>query len=176
MVKIVREEGGYRALYRGLPATAFGIAPYVGINFTAYETLRGIITPPEKTTIVRKLACGALAGSISQSITYPMDVLRRKMQVTGMNNLGVRYNSALEALFVILRQEGPRGLYKGLWPNLRTCFDSCHVRQLTKILHQLKLHRAFPYRMSLPLCACHSAEILTRFFSYETAKEFLLAY
>ncbi|TCD62205.1 hypothetical protein EIP91_007238 [Steccherinum ochraceum] len=117
-LRVVREEGGVRALYRGLIPTAMGVAPYVGLNFAAYETLRGIITPPGKTTVVRKLACGALAGSISQTITYPFDVLRRKMQVTGMSAMGYRYNGALDALQSILRTEGVKGLYRGLWPNL----------------------------------------------------------
>lgn len=61
-LKVMREEGGIRGLYRGLVATAMGVAPYVGINFAAYEALRGMITPPGKNTILRKLACGALAG------------------------------------------------------------------------------------------------------------------
>ncbi|KAJ4483477.1 mitochondrial carrier domain-containing protein [Lentinula aciculospora] len=119
-MKIVREEGGIRGLYRGLVATAFGVAPYVGINFAAYELLRGIITPPGKNSVTRKLTCGALAGSISQTLTYPFDVLRRKMQVTGMKSsaLGVKYTGAWDALFGIVRTEGVRGLYRGLWPNL----------------------------------------------------------
>ncbi|KAJ7594581.1 mitochondrial carrier domain-containing protein [Mycena floridula] len=119
-MKIVREEGGIRGLYRGLAATAFGVAPYVGINFATYEFLRGIITPPGKSTVSRKLGCGALAGTISQTLTYPFDVLRRKMQVTGMKSsgLGVRYNGAIDALIGIIRTEGPIGLYRGLWPNL----------------------------------------------------------
>ena len=67
-LKVMREEGGVRALYRGMIPTAVGVAPYVGINFAAYETLRGIITPPDKSTIVRKLTCGALAGeSVSKN-------------------------------------------------------------------------------------------------------------
>ena len=61
-LKVMREEGGFLALYRGLPATAFGVAPYVGINFAAYEGLRGIITPPGNNSVARKLSCGALAG------------------------------------------------------------------------------------------------------------------
>lgn len=64
--KVMHEEGGVRALYRGLPATAFGVAPYVGINFAAYEALRGVITPPGKNNVARKLTCGALAGAISE--------------------------------------------------------------------------------------------------------------
>lgn len=61
-LKVMREEGGLRALYRGLITTAVGVAPYVGINFATYEALRGYITPPGKATVGRKLSCGALAG------------------------------------------------------------------------------------------------------------------
>lgn len=61
-LKVMREEGGVRALYRGLITTAVGVAPYVGINFAAYEALRGYITPPGKASVGRKLSCGALAG------------------------------------------------------------------------------------------------------------------
>ena len=41
------------------------------------------------------------------------------MQVTGMDALGYKYNGALDALQIIIRTEGVRGLYRGLWPNLR---------------------------------------------------------
>jgi len=119
-LKVMREEGGIRGLYRGLTATAIGVAPYVGINFAAYEGLRSIITPPGKSSVTRKLICGALAGSISQTLTFPFDVLRRKMQVVGMasKGLGYKYNGAIDALMTIVRTEGLQGLYRGLWPNL----------------------------------------------------------
>lgn len=51
-------------------------------------------------------------------MTYPFDVLRRKMQVTGMKG-GPKYDGALDALRSVLRTEGVTGLYRGLWPNLR---------------------------------------------------------
>ncbi|TFY65892.1 hypothetical protein EVG20_g5196 [Dentipellis fragilis] len=119
-IAVFREEGGVRALYRGLVTTSMGVAPYVGINFAAYEALRGVLTPPGKTSVTRKLACGALAGSISQTLTYPFDVVRRKMQVVGMksSHLGPKYSGAVDAVRVIVRNEGLRGMYRGLWPNL----------------------------------------------------------
>jgi len=117
-LKIIREEGGVKGLYRGLAATAFGVAPYVGINFATYEFLRGIITPPGKSSVARKLSCGALAGSISQTLTYPFDVLRRKMQVSGMPGGSIKYRGAIDALRSVLKVEGVSGLYRGLWPNL----------------------------------------------------------
>lgn len=67
-------------------------------------------------------------GSISQTLTYPFDVLRRKMQVIGMKqSLGYKYTGAFDALRVIVRTEGIPGLYRGLWPNLCT-WSACHVR------------------------------------------------
>jgi solute carrier family 25 phosphate transporter 23/24/25/41 len=67
-------------------------------------------------------------GSISQTLTYPFDVLRRKMQVIGLGPgaLGYQYDSALDAARVIFKTEGIRGMYRGLWPNLCEC-RSCQV-------------------------------------------------
>jgi solute carrier family 25 phosphate transporter 23/24/25/41 len=62
-LKVMREEGGVPGLYRGMVTTAVGVAPYVGINFATYEALRGVMTPPGKNNVMRKLACGALAGT-----------------------------------------------------------------------------------------------------------------
>ena len=71
-------------------------------------------------------------GSLSQTLTYPFDVLRRKMQVVGLGAgaLGYQYNGALDAARVILKTEGIRGMYRGLWPNLREYSCSGRERNL----------------------------------------------
>jgi len=128
---VFRNEGGLRGLYRGLVPTVLGVAPYVGSNFAAYEFLKSkLLEPPSSThepqqqqlhaqeyTVLRKLACGALAGAFSQTLTYPLDVLRRRMQVAGMPSLDFQYTGPLHALSCIIKTEGFLGLYKGLWPN-----------------------------------------------------------
>lgn len=35
-MKIIRDEGGVKGLYRGLTPTALGVGPYVAGNFTIY--------------------------------------------------------------------------------------------------------------------------------------------
>lgn len=76
------------------------------------------------------------AGSISQTLTYPFDVLRRKMQVIGMKqSLGYKYNGAFDALRVIVRTEGIPGLYRGLWPNLCKRSTSLFDAQLKHMLY-----------------------------------------
>ncbi|RKP22513.1 putative mitochondrial carrier protein [Syncephalis pseudoplumigaleata] len=114
-----REEGGLRALYRGLGPTMTGVAPYVALNFQAYEVLRAYFTQPGESspTSFNKLICGALAGSIAQTITYPLDVLRRRMQVTGMKEVGYKYRNTWHAIQQVIAKEGIRGLYKGMIPN-----------------------------------------------------------
>lgn len=69
-IKVFREEGGLRGLYRGLTPTTAGVAPYVAINFASYEYFKIYLTPedgPPPGTFAR-LGCGALAGSISQTV------------------------------------------------------------------------------------------------------------
>lgn len=49
------------------------------------------------------------------------------MQVIGMGAgaLGYQYNGALDAARVIIKTEGVRGMYRGLWPNLRALIYYC---------------------------------------------------
>ncbi|KAH9815378.1 mitochondrial carrier domain-containing protein [Melampsora americana] len=122
-IEIYRTEGGLRGLYRGLIPTVIGVAPYVGSNFASYEFLKQTFCSADHQTsnsynVLKKLACGAFAGGMSQTVTYPLDVLRRRMQVTGMNGMSFKYDGAWDATRTIIKKEGISGLYKGLWPNL----------------------------------------------------------
>ena len=40
-LKVMREEGGVRALYRGLVPTAMGVAPYVGERRSSFDMMLG---------------------------------------------------------------------------------------------------------------------------------------
>jgi solute carrier family 25 phosphate transporter 23/24/25/41 len=46
------------------------------------------------------------------------DVLRRRFQINTMSGLGYQYKSITDAVRVIVTQEGIKGLYKGIVPNL----------------------------------------------------------
>jgi solute carrier family 25 phosphate transporter 23/24/25/41 len=83
IAKIYRTEGGIPALYRGLLPTVLGVAPYVGLNFAVYEHVRKMVTPQgqKNPSAVGKLVAGGISGAVAQTITYPMDVLRRRFQV-----------------------------------------------------------------------------------------------
>ena len=60
---ILKEEGGFWSgcLYRGIFPTLCGIAPYVGLNFAVYETLKGdhvsLIMPTSASACVDTCVC-----------------------------------------------------------------------------------------------------------------------
>lgn len=67
-------------------------------------------------TVPAKLLCGGFAGAVAQSISYPLDVTRRRMQLAMMNPETARFgNSMKNTLFLIYKENGVmRGLYRGM--------------------------------------------------------------
>jgi len=51
-------------------------------------------------------------------LTQPSDVLRRRFQINTMSGMGYQYKSIFDAVRVIIAQEGVKGMYKGIVPNL----------------------------------------------------------
>ncbi|KXH27327.1 hypothetical protein CSIM01_02611 [Colletotrichum simmondsii] len=120
MGTMYKTEGGISALYRGIIPTVAGVAPYVGLNFMVYEYVRKYLTPEgdKNPSAVRKLLAGAISGAVAQTCTYPFDVLRRRFQINTMTGMGYQYKGITDAIRVIITQEGVKGLYKGIVPNL----------------------------------------------------------
>ncbi|KAG7273187.1 hypothetical protein CRUP_019314 [Coryphaenoides rupestris] len=95
--RISREEG-LKTLYRGFAPTILERSgrpqPY------PYE----------------RMAFGACAGLLGQSASYPLDVVRRRMQTAGVT--GHTYGTIAGTMRDIVAEEGVvRGLYKGLSMN-----------------------------------------------------------
>ena len=103
---IFHQEGGLRALYRGFVPTIIGMIPYAGLSFYCFETLKFFCMKywPTYTTrpcpyntgglvllIPAKLLCGACAGAVAQSVSYPFDVSRRRMQLAMMDPKTYKY-------------------------------------------------------------------------------------
>lgn len=85
-----------------------------------YEWARVWVTPQgeKNPTALGKLGAGAIAGGVAQTLTYPFDLLRRRFQINTMSGLGYKYKSMWDAVKIIVAEEGLRGMYKGIAPNL----------------------------------------------------------
>jgi len=82
--------------YRGFSVTLLGMVPYAGMSFLAWGALRAALLPPpprsqpgSNPTIPRHrpiadLSIGAVSGAIAQTVSYPFEVVRRRLQVGGL--------------------------------------------------------------------------------------------
>lgn len=118
-IKIVREEKVF-TLYRGFMPTIIGIIPYAGVNWLVYETLKYRVTvfygrDPKP---YERLICGALAGLCGQTLSYPLDIIRRRMQTAGVTGHSHDYTGIYRTYREVLKHEGfLRGMYKGVTMN-----------------------------------------------------------
>ncbi|KAH9672594.1 mitochondrial substrate carrier family protein [Citrus sinensis] len=115
---ICREEG-FLGLYKGLGATLLGVGPSIAISFSVYESLRSFWQSyrPNDPTVMVSLACGSLSGIASSTATFPIDLVRRRMQLEGAGGRARVYNNGLLGTFrYIIQSEGLQGLYRGILP------------------------------------------------------------
>lgn len=148
MVEITRTEGLF-SLWNGVRPTLLGVLPYAGLNFMLYETFKDLIKSywskeDRNIPVTWRLGAGALSGLIAQSSTYPLDIIRRRMQVsTGPTEMG-------SLVWKILRQEGIWAFYKGLLMNW--------IKGPVAVSVSFALNDHLKYRMSLAEMPTHSSE------------------
>ena len=146
----VRQEGLW-GLYRGIGPTLAGILPYAGLKFYVYQSLKQYYwrqqqadeaTGPathQKLPVPVMLTFGACSGLVAQTLTYPLDVVRRRMQVQGLKLPPSQQQAALQAqgttvlrstwhgLVTIGNQQGMKALFAGLTINYMKVIPSTAI-------------------------------------------------
>jgi solute carrier family 25 protein 16 len=102
--------------YRGFSVTLMGMVPYAGVSFLTYGTLKrhlpSYVPYLQNHPTTRDLSCGAVAGLVSQTCSYPFEVVRRRMQVGGVHGgVGMNWRQAVHAVYAT---NGLRGFFVGL--------------------------------------------------------------
>ncbi|KAG6772081.1 hypothetical protein POTOM_023477 [Populus tomentosa] len=108
-------ESGLRGLYRGVAPSLYGIFPYAGLKFYFYEEMKRHVPEEHKKDIVVKMVCGSVAGLLGQTFTYPLDVVRRQMQVQRLSvSNNAELKGTMETLIMIMQKQGWKQLFSGL--------------------------------------------------------------
>ncbi|ORX56753.1 mitochondrial carrier [Hesseltinella vesiculosa] len=131
-IKSIYSIEGIRGFYPGIRPAIVQIMPYMGLLFTSYDLLascfqrlreKDILSSQYKGT--HDMISGAVSGVLSKTAVYPIDVVRKRLQVQGpyLTDYVVRStkyssNSWWACMKLIVVNEGPRSLYKGLLPSL----------------------------------------------------------
>lgn len=112
-------------------------------------------------TPLEKMAFGAAAGFCGQSSSYPLDIVRRRMQTAGVTSSEHIYRSIVKSIVYIYKNEGiVRGFYKGLSMNwikgpiaIGTSFTTFEIVQ-----QFLRKHTLF---RDWPMISCVSWQVTT---------------
>nr|CUU98939.1 hypothetical transcript [Hymenolepis microstoma] len=127
IARMTYREEGLLSLYRGFIPALIGILPYSGIAFSTFETLKEWrlkrrTSPegrsPQSLQPIENLFCGAFAGVLGQTASYPLDIVRRRMQTAGVTGHPEYTRSILGTMRIVYQHEGLfHGLFKGVSMN-----------------------------------------------------------
>ncbi|KAK6220391.1 hypothetical protein QIS74_05893 [Colletotrichum tabaci] len=131
-VAAIAPRSGLINFYRGFTPTLLGMLPYAGMSFLTHDTAGDILRHPSLakwTTLPQQknsptgkpaplrswaeLLAGGVAGLVSQTASYPLEVIRRRMQVGGAVGDGHRLRIS-ETAAMIFREKGTPGFFVGL--------------------------------------------------------------
>ncbi|CAN6442878.1 unnamed protein product [Victoria cruziana] len=121
--RIVYEEG-FRAFWKGNLVTIVHRLPYSSISFYTYEKYKNLLQSipglerqrqSVSADLLVRLVGGGLSGITAASMSYPLDLVRTRL--AAQTNV-MYYRGISHALYTICRDEGIRGLYKGMGATL----------------------------------------------------------
>lgn len=130
-VRDIKAHEGYTGFYRGLAAGISQIVPYMGLFFAFYEGLKPplhiisgrvpAMMPWSRGTGADEAAAGILASIVSKTAVFPLDTVRKRLQVQGPmraryvhRNIPEYQRGVVGTMREIVAREGFRGLYRGL--------------------------------------------------------------
>ncbi|KAK9808587.1 hypothetical protein WJX72_000133 [[Myrmecia] bisecta] len=158
-VRSIAREEGIRGFYRGLLPSLL-LVSHGAIQFMVYEELKTLAAyagspakqhgPRKQLSSAEISVIGALSKLAASVATYPSQVIRSRLQQRMDPNRSVLYRSGWHTFRLILRREGPAGLYKGIVPNVLRVMPQSAITFLVyeKVMQlleseMLKNHAAF---------------------------------
>ncbi|XP_077476617.1 mitochondrial basic amino acids transporter [Stigmatopora argus] len=122
LVRIYNKEG-IRGINRGMVTTLIRETPGFGVYFLAYDVLtRRLSCEPEDPYLIPKLLfAGGMSGIASWISTYPVDVIKSRLQADGVGGVR-RYDGIVDCVRQSVRKEGWRVFSRGLTSTLLRAF------------------------------------------------------
>ncbi|KAL5972435.1 hypothetical protein ACLOJK_041690 [Asimina triloba] len=107
-------DGGIRTFYAGISPTLIGMLPYSTCYYFMYERMKKSYCQAKKKASLNRaelLLIGALSGLTASTISYPLEVARKRLMVGSLQGRCPPHMAA--ALAEVLQGEGLGGLYRG---------------------------------------------------------------
>lgn len=125
MYRSMRGDTKARVPMAGLGPTLLGMMAYAGVTWTVFETLQEkrahmLHIEPHELSPIQNIIFGGTAGLVGQTVVYPIETIRRRIQVMKRQALEkdlsghIPRTTATRVFLQVWKEEGIRGLYKGL--------------------------------------------------------------
>ncbi|XP_054858645.1 solute carrier family 25 member 36-A-like [Eublepharis macularius] len=136
---------GLRGFYRGISASYAGVSETI-IHFVIYEALKqqlrehqpfwssALVFQPKSQDFFGLMGAAAISKTCASCIAYPHEVIRTRLREEGS-----RYCSFVQTVRLVVREEGPSALYRGLLAHLIRQIPNAAIVMVT---YELTIHLA----------------------------------
>ncbi|KAK9124485.1 hypothetical protein Sjap_014087 [Stephania japonica] len=124
-LSMLRDEG-VASFYNGLGPSLIGIAPYIALNFCIFDLVKKALPEKYQNRTESSLATALVSATLATVMCYPLDTVRRQMQMRG-----TPYKTVLDAFPGIVARDGFVGLYRGFIPNALKTLPNNSIRLTT---------------------------------------------
>lgn len=156
LTQICKHEG-FLVLFRGLWPTLLQVAPHAGVQFMSYKLFDGFyksVLGSADALIGSSVFAGAMAGLCAKTSIYPFDLMKKRMQIQGIQHYRSDYgetficNGMIDCFRRTIAHEGFTGIFKGLSPSLlkAVCTSAMHFTtyevacKILEDIHALEKH------------------------------------
>ncbi|KAF0987706.1 hypothetical protein HZS_168 [Henneguya salminicola] len=114
-----QKQHGLSGLYRGLNSLLYGSIPKSAIRFSVYDYCRNLTIGDEsKLSKIQSLSCGLIAGICEAVlIVCPMETIKVIM-INDQLSLNSKYKKFFSGVYTIVKEQGIKGVYKGIVPTV----------------------------------------------------------
>ncbi|XP_060532437.1 mitochondrial ornithine transporter 1 [Cylas formicarius] len=116
LTKQILKKDGVTGLFKGLVPTLVREMPGYFFFFGGYEGTRELLRKTDQKKedlgLFKTMVAGGVGGGLFWTLTYPVDVAKSRIQVTGSND------NLVQTILSIVKNEGLGTLYNGLKPTL----------------------------------------------------------
>ncbi|KAK7196281.1 mitochondrial carrier protein-like protein [Novymonas esmeraldas] len=128
IVRVAYRRGGLMEFYRGFTPNMVGIVVYRGLEMGLYSSAQQSIMVYRMQ--VRKMnrheaslgsaevgAVGMFSSIVAQTVSYPLNVIRTRLQTQGTNGRAKKYTGMVDCMVKMIRNKGVTSLFSGLTAN-----------------------------------------------------------
>mmetsp|Transcript_75010 Transcript_75010/g.193595 ORF Transcript_75010/g.193595 Transcript_75010/m.193595 type:complete len:315 (+) Transcript_75010:49-993(+) len=136
-LRLVLRDEGLRGLGRGLGVSLVATAPSVAMSFFLFDVFTLRMTGGHRAaTLCEAATAGGAAGACASLLLFPLDLVKKQMQVMGSGGRPQAYSGAADALRKLyqvgVRRHGRvwavRELYRGLPVELLKVIPGCGIK------------------------------------------------